>query len=162
MVNSCFGTGAPNLSINACIWQCQQEIQPAFPYAVVSIESVENIDNTNWMGLTTGPLTAYTSNSKQLIVKFSFYSFDQVQAVSLMEQFKLNYVNFQLDSELLQWMGFVEESNPIENRLYEDRTIFNADCRMRFSWIVQQTSTSSSATNTIETVAFSLSIPPIS
>ncbi len=153
MVNSCFTS--PTITT---LWSFQQELQPAFPYCTLTIDHVENIDNTNYNAIYVDTATLYTNISKQLVVKFSFYAQDQIQALNLMEQFKLNYVNYTLTSPQFQWIGFVEEFNSIENELYEDRTTFHADCRMRFSWIVQQTSTS---TQTINTVAFTLSIPPV-
>lgn len=162
MVNSCFNVNQPITSMTT-LWSFQQELQPTFPYCTVTIEHVENIDNTNYntYAVISGTTTSINNISKQLIVKFSFYALDQIQALNCMEQFKLNYVNFSLNSELFQWMGFVEGGDSVHNALYEDRTIFNADCRMRFSWIVQQSSTDPTTTNTIESVAFSLSIPPV-
>lgn len=153
MVNSCF----PFPATITTLWAFQQELQPTFPYCTVTLETVENIDNTNYNSIDINSSTLYTNISKQLVVKFSFYAFDQIQALSLLEQFKLNYVNFNLTSQLFQWIGFVEEHNPVIENLYEDRTIFNADVRMRFSWIVQQTQIS---TQTIDTVAFTLSVTP--
>jgi hypothetical protein len=157
MVNSCFT--APSITT---LWAFQQELQPVFPYCTITIESVENIDNTNYNAIDVNSGNFYTNISKQLIVKFSFYAEQQIQALNLMEKFKLNYVNYTLNTNLLQWIGFVEESNEIDNKLYEDRTVFNADCRMRFSWIVQQIQTAYSNlhTQSIDTVAFMLSIPP--
>lgn len=151
MVNSCFTSPTINT-----LWSFQQELKPAFPYCTLTIENVENIDNTNYINLDVNSSTLTTNISKQLIVKFSFYAQDQIQALNLMEQFKLNYAAFAFATNQLQFIGFVEESNPVENELYEDRTTFHADVRMRFSWIVQETATS---TQTINTVAFTLSIP---
>lgn len=145
MVNSCFIS--PTITT---LWSFQQELQPAFPYCTVTIENVSNVDNTNYMDSGT------INISKQLIVKFSFYAYDMIQALNLREQFKLNYVNYTFNTTQFSFIGFVEEDNQIMNDLYEDRTIFNADVRMRFSWIVQETSTSS----TIESTAFTLSVSP--
>lgn len=153
MVNSCFTS--PTIPV---LWAYQQEYQPSFPYCAVTIEDVENIDNTNYMGYDSTLTTQYTNISKQLNVKFSFYALDQIQALNLMEQFKLNYVNYDLGSTLFSFIGFVDESNMVEKEFYEDRTVFKGDFRMKFSWIVQQTQ---SSTQTIETVAFTLSIPQV-
>lgn len=158
MVNSCFTSPTINT-----LWGFQQEFQPAFPYCVVTLEAVENIDNTNFtaLGEVSSVVTYYTNISRQLVVSFGFYSYDQVQTTTLMEQFKLNYVNYTFSTNLLQWVGFVEGENVVEKVLYEDRTIFVGVVKMRFTWIVQQATTNTSAYSTIETVAFNLSIPPV-
>lgn len=161
MVNQCFATNTgytPSYSSPlTTLWSFQQELQPPFPYCTVTIENVENVDNTNNVYLDVSTQTQYTNISRQLIIKFSFYSLDMIQALNLMEQFKLNYANYTFSTEQFAFIGFVEESNNITEQLYEDRTIFNATVRMRFSWIVEQTNTSN---QTINTVAFTLSIPP--
>ena len=151
MVNSCFLS--PNTITT--MWAFQQELQPIFPYCAVSIETVENTDNTNYVGFDSTRTTQYTNISKQLVVKFSFFSQDQIQALNLMEQFKLNYNNYTFNTNQFAFIGFYEEPNGVEKDFYEDRTIFHADIRMRFSWIVQE---SQSSTQTIETTAFTLSI----
>ncbi len=153
MVNQCFTS--PSLTT---LWSYQQELQPAFPYCTVTIDTIENIDNTNYVYLNSGTNTQYTSVSNNLIIKFSFYALDQIQALNLMQQFKLNYVNYTFSTNQFGFAGFVEEPNDITEELYEDRTIFAANCRIRFSLIVQQTTSSS---QTINTVRFALSIPPL-
>lgn len=152
MVNSCFVS--PTITT---LWAYQQELQPPFPYCTVTLDAVENIDNTNYVTIDAGNETLYTNISQQLIVKFNFYALDNITPLNLMEQFKLNYANYTLTSSQFQWIGFVEEANVVSEELYEDRTIFCATCRMRFSWIVQETA---SSTQTINSVAFTLSIPP--
>ncbi len=159
MVNSCF-VATPITTM----WAYQQELHPPYPYATVAIDRIENIDNTNYTNLDLQTSTLTTNISKQLIVDFNFYALDMIQALNIMEQFKLNYVNFNLTSPQFQWMSFMDDKfesdqNEVRKILYEDRTIFNASIKMRFSWIVQQTSTS---TQSINTVAFTLTIPPVS
>lgn len=152
MVNQCF-----TLPAITTIWAFQQELRPLYPYCTVAIDRVENIDNTNYVQLDLATSTQTTNISKQLIVEFNFYAMDMIQSLNLVEQFKLNYVNYTFTSDKFAFMGFVEDhdANEIRKQLYEDRTVFSGSVKMRFSWIVQQTATS---TQSINTVAFTLSI----
>ncbi len=153
MVNQCFTTPAITT-----MWAFQQEYHPPFPFCAVSLEAVENIDNTNFVQLDLQSSTLTESVSNQLIVNFSFYSHDMVQCLNLMQQFKLNYVHYQFTSNRFSFIGFMEGSNEVMKELYEDRTIFHAEVNMRFSFIVQQQKTS---TQSINTVIATLNIPPV-
>lgn len=159
MVNQCFT--APPITT---IWAYQQELQPLFPYCAVSIERLENIENTNYVNLDLQSSTLTTNISQQLIVEFDFLALDMIQALNLAGQFKLNYVNYNFTTLQFGFMGFIDDKfvsdqSEVVKTLYEDRTIFKTKVKMRFSYITEQTSTS---TQSIDTVLFTLSIPPVS
>lgn len=153
MVNQCFTT--PALTT---LWGFQQEYRPRFPFCVVTLEAIDNIDNTNFVNLDLATSTLTQSVSNELIVKFSFYAQDMIQCLNMMQQFKLNYVNYQFTTNQFAFIGFVSGENEVLKELYEDRTIFHTEVNMRFSFIVQQQSTS---TQSINTVIATLNIPPV-
>jgi hypothetical protein len=150
MVNQCFT--APPITT---IWAFQQELHPPYPYCVITLESIENTENTNNYALDLGSSTLTTNISNQLIVNFSFYAMDMIQAVNLLQQFKLNYSNYNFTTNQFSFIGFENEANDINQKLYEDRTVFYATIRMRFSWIVEQNIAS---TKSINNVLFSLNV----
>jgi len=143
------------------LWSCQQELQPPFPYCTVSILSVENLEIGNYTGfLTTPTLTQLTATQKVLHVRYAFYAFDQIQALNLREEFKLNFPKHNLKSDIFIVSSLSEGMDSVERILYEDRTVFCAECVLKYNWVVQQTDSSPEATNTIETVLYTLNYPP--
>lgn len=136
------------------IWGFQQELRPAFPYCTVVIEHVETLENTNYNAYNYQEQTAYQSKSTVLTVAYKFYTYDKIQAHSLMEQFKLNFENYTFTSDKIAYLGFADEDNILNEELYENRTIFNAAVRMKFSFVIQQTE---ETTMTINTAAATLS-----
>ena len=102
------------------LWAYQQELHPRYPYCTVTLECIENIDNTNFVGIDPTGRDTYTSVSNQLLVSFRFFALDQIQALNAMQKFKLNYVNYSFSTELFAFIGFVEEQNEIEKQLYEE------------------------------------------
>lgn len=150
MAASCFTS--PELTI---LWGFQQELRPDFPYCMVNIDAVENLEGTNYDEIDLETETLYTSQSKCLLVTYHFYAYDKIQVFTLMEKFKLNRVNFNFSSDKISFMGFTQESNKLNEELYENRTIFHGGVQMRFGLIVQQTQES---TQTIDFAAYTLSL----
>jgi len=150
MVASCFSS--PALTV---IWGFQQELRPEFPYCMVNIESVENMEGTNYEQMDVDISTFTYSQSKQLLVSFHFYAYEKITTLNMMEKFKLNRNGYSFSSPIISFMGFAEGYNDITEELYENRTIFHATVMMRFGWIVQTALTS---TQTIETASGTLSI----
>lgn len=149
LASSCFSS--PNLTV---LWGYQQELRPNFPYCMVNIESVQNLDNTNYVDIDSSS-NLHQSKSTVLTVSYQFFTYDKVQAHSLLETFKINFENYTFSSNKIAFLGFDESSNVLNESLYENRTIFNGEIRMKFSVIVEQVETT---TMTINTAAATLSL----
>lgn len=143
------------------LWSCQQELQPPFPYCAVSIDAVENLEIATTQALLYSPAAnLQTSSIKQLYVRYGFYAYDQVQAVNLREEFKLNFAANNIVSDVLVANCLEDNLDIVVEKLYEDRTIFAAECVLKYSWTVIETDFSADATATIETVLFTLNVTP--
>ena len=149
IVNDCF-TATP-ISV---LWAFQQELRPNFPMCAVNIEEIIDNEFTNYDLIDGGTSTEYKSRSTQLIVGFKFYTYDRVQSQQMIEDFKMFVSTYNFSSDKIGYGGFYENSEQLGEELYENRTIFNAGIKIRFNFIVQQTSTS---TMTINTAAAALS-----
>jgi len=149
LASSCFS--APTLTV---LWGFQQELKPEFPYCMVNIEHVDNLDNTNYTAINHSTSTAYQSKSTVLTVTYKFYTYDKIQGQNLLETFKLNFENYSFSSNKIAYLGFDEGSNILNEELYENRTIFNGEVKMKFSLIIEQSQTS---TMTIDTASAILS-----
>lgn len=158
LVGQCFPVESPSPGqypyTIPIIWGYQQELRPAFPYCMVNIEAVRNIDNTNYVAFNYAEQILYKSKSTVLSVAFNFYAYDKISSYNLMETFKLTFENYSFSSNKIAFLGFEEDYNELNEELYEDRTIFNAKVKMKFSLIVEQTQES---TMSINTAAASLS-----
>jgi hypothetical protein len=147
LVASCFPAGFNVL------WASQQELRPAFPFCSVSIESVQDLESTNHEDYSQGTLTF--SRSQGLSVNFSFYSYDKIEAFSLIETFKLKSANSPYaTSQSLAMISTSNESSSITSELYESRSIFCGKVNCNFSLEVAVGQASS---QTIDKVAFTLS-----
>lgn len=151
--SSCFTS--PTLTV---LWGFQQELRPNFPYCMVNIEKVDNLEITNFVATNRNESETTQSKSTILNVAYKFYSYDKVQTYQLMETFKMNFENYSFSSDKIAYLGFDEDSNILNEELYENRTIFNGEVRINFSLIVEQTQNTA---QTIETAAATLSIPPV-
>lgn len=144
------------------IWAAQQELQPPLPYCAVSIERIDNTEIGNYTDLQpTFPVSRVTNTWRVLHVRYAFYSFDQISALNLLEEFKLNFPANNLQSNVLVISSLEDGSDVVIEKLYDDRTVFVAECVLKYNWIVQSVSTDPSSTYTIESVAFSLNVPPV-
>jgi len=150
LASSCFSS--PSLTV---LWGFQQELRPEFPYCMVNIEHIDNLENTNYTAINHSTSTAYQSKSSVLTVNYKFYTYDKIQAQNLLEKFKINFESYTFTSNKIAYLGFDEGSNILNEELYENRTIFNGEVKMKFSLIVEQSQTS---TMTINTAAATLSI----
>lgn len=148
LASQCFSS--PPLTV---LWGYQQELRPLFPYCVVNIEGVENLDNTNYTTINSSN-ELVQSKSSVLTVSYKFYTYDKVQAQNYLETFKINFENFTFTSDKIAYLGFEDSFNILNEELYENRTIFNGEVRMKFSLVVEQTQIS---TMTINTAAATLS-----
>lgn len=147
LVASCFPNGFNVL------WAFQQELRPAFPYCAVSIESVQDLENTNHEEFNNNVLTY--SRSQMLSVNFNFYSYDKIEAFSLIETFKINAMNSSYaTSQSLAYLSTSHTPSNINSELYENRSIFHGNVNMNFSLEV---SLDKSSSQTIDKVAFTLS-----
>jgi len=149
LASSCFSS--PTLTI---LWGFQQELRPNFPYCMVNIENVQNLENTNYTAINFQSNTSYKSKSTVLTVSYKFYTYDKVQAHNLLETFKINFESYNFTNDKIAFLGFEDGLNILNEELYENRTIFNGEVRMKFSLIIEQTETS---TMTINTAAATLS-----
>lgn len=144
---SCF---PPGFSV---LWAFQQELRPSFPFCSVSIESVQDLESTNHEEYSHGVLTF--SRSQGLSVNFSFYSYDKIEAFSLMETFKLKSLNSPFaTSQSLSLLSTAHEASNINSELYESRSVFYGKINCNFSLEVAVDQASS---QTIDKVAFTLS-----
>lgn len=153
MVNSCFTS--PTIPT---LWGFQQELRPNFPFCMVNIEDVQNLEVTNHNVLNDAGSNQYQSISKALIVNFHFYAYDKIQAFTLMEKFKFNRGNYLFSSDMIGFAGFVDQTDLLNEELYENRTIFHGEVRLRFNFVEQQIA--SSGFSTIQTVIQTLNIQP--
>ena len=147
LVASCFPTGFNVL------WAFQQELRPAFPYCIVSIESVQDVENTNHEEFHNNTLTY--SRSQVLSANFNFYSYDKIEAFSMMEKFRIDGMNSPYAvSQSLAYLSTSHSASNINSELYENRSIFHGSVNMNFSLEV---SLDKSSSQTIDKVAFTLS-----
>jgi hypothetical protein len=147
LASSCFSS--PNLSV---LWAFQQELQPPFPYCVVNIENIKNLENTNYTAINGITSTAYQSKSSVLTVNYKFLCYDKIEAQNYLETFKINFENYSFSSDKIAFLGF-EEDNSLNQEFYETKSIFFGEIKMNFSLIIEQTE---SSTMTINSVAASL------
>lgn len=136
------------------LWGFQEELRPNFPYCVINILDVRDMENTNYEAYNYEEKVQYTSRSTVLRVSFRFYTYDKIQAHSIMQSFKLKSLNYNFSSPRFAYLGLDTESSLLSQELYENRTIFHSDTVINFSLIVEDLEIS---TMSIDTVTSTLS-----
>lgn len=139
------------------LWAFQQELRPMFPYCVVNIVGIDNVDNTNYKYYDDTRQAMAYSKSHVLKVNYGFYAYDKIEALSLLETFLIKLTNspYISASNKLAYLSSAGSTNTVYEELYENRSIFHADCTVDFSFITELTD---STATTINKVAWSLSI----
>lgn len=139
------------------LWSCQQELAPQPPYCAVKIGQIENLEVGMTYGLVSDPsLHQVTSTTKCLSVHYGFYAFDQLQALNLREEFKLNFQKHNIVSDVFVVTGLDSGMDIMFDKMYEDRTMFCAETVLKYNWVIKSSDFSPEATATIETILFEL------
>jgi hypothetical protein len=136
------------------LWAFQQELRPAFPYCVVNIVDVDNIENTNYTTLDGSGNFVY-SKASVVQVTFGFYSYDKIEAFTYAQMFlvKMERSQYMPNDTKLKYMSSTFNTTVIEE-LYENRSIFRFEVTMTLNAVCELSDTN---TTTINTIAYQLS-----
>jgi hypothetical protein len=144
IVNYVFNTSTQTLTV---LWMNQLELRAPFPFCAVNIEKVESLDITTYKDYDANTNNLNTSRTNQLEVSFNFYTYDRLQTVNFMENFKLKHESFQYGITQTQYnnkigfLGFNPAYDAMSEEVYENRTIFSGRLLAKYSFISQSSKT---------------------
>jgi len=125
------------------LWMNQLELRPAFPFCAVNIEKITPLSITNYNQYDSQTNTLTTSRTNELVVSFNFYTYDRLQTINLMENFKIYHEQFRYGETLpkyankIGFMGFDPAYDAMGEEVYENRTIFSGRLVAKYSFIAE-------------------------